>query len=116
MEQVGQMLLGTFASAQREGIKASHPTFEFMQSLADGLAVPAESAFSETVAARSKFLDGASEKASAVGSFERFGSLNQPSFARVSEVHEESSGYGRPSILPHSGRFAFSDSLKVFWI
>src|SRR5215210_193646 len=106
------MLLGAFASTQGEGIKAGHATFQFTQPLTDGLAIPAEGAFSEALAPRSEFLDGAGEKASPVGAFERLGGLNQPGFAGVGQVHEHSPGYGRTPILPHLGRFGFSDSLR----
>ncbi len=111
-QELRQMLLGAFAAAQREGIQAGHSAVEFAQPLTDRLAIPAEGAFGEALAPGSKFLDGTGEKASAVGSFERLGSLDQPSFACVGQVHQHSPEYGCIPILPHLGRFEFSDSLS----
>lgn len=84
LEQVRQMLLGAFAAAEGKGIEAGHATFQFTEPLADRLAIPAQGAFSEALPARSEFLDGAGEAASAVGSFERLGGLDQPCLAGVS--------------------------------
>lgn len=102
-KQSGQVLLGAFAAAQGEGIQAGDATVEFVEPFADGLAVLAQGAFSEAVTAVAEFLDGAGEQASAVGAFECFRGLDQPGLACVSQLHYQSLGSRRPSILPRLG-------------
>ena len=86
-EQVGQAGFGRFASAQMERITAGDPASQFVGSLADGFAFPAELALGEALSTFSQFLHGSGHEQTPGAAFERFGGFDKQVLETIGQFH-----------------------------
>ncbi len=76
VQEIGQTRLDRFASPEMGGVYACQTAFEFAHALADGCAVPAKFALSETLPARTQRPNGARHEDPAFAAFQRLGGFD----------------------------------------
>jgi len=92
-QQVRQVVFGTFATAQREGVHTLDAAFEFLERFAQGLPIPVQFTLGLRLATTTEFVNSTSHKSPAFVSFKRLGGLDQPDASALSEFEHTTSSY-----------------------
>jgi len=92
-KQVRQVVFGTFATAQREGVHTLEAAFEFLERFAQGLPIPVQFTLGLRLATTTEFVNSTSHKSPAFVSFKRLGGLDQPDASALSEFEHTTSSY-----------------------